>query len=305
MVPEKTYSIYEIWKITRQIEQENFVLANVARMVYFTGFHKNEIENIKINDAFRNNTVSSIIEPFLKSTKKAYTKMPIILESWPRRILGNHIKQLERGGYAIDDEAPLFPDPKTKESYNVKTLQRRFNEYFKDINFDDLRKFGIEREQGRLKAKYKNTQKFKDELIKYSRHSRLSTTQQFIGGKVQRPGKPKKKDLPWEIIVGLIEWLPKLDMVPKDAFAQIVREKINTEIKEKDVRKSLDALLNAYMKELNSACPKKPDFGRKRQEQVQDRSLSSVIRDLKPRLYPEEENLDEDEIKKIRALIEN
>jgi len=81
--------------------------------------------------------------------------------------------------------------------------------------------------------------------------------------------------------VGLIEWLPNLDMVPKDAFAQIVRDKINTEIKEKDVKVSLDALLSVYMQELNSACPKKPDFGRKRQRQEQDRSLRSEIRDPK------------------------
>ena len=261
MAAKKKYSQGEILAIIEQIDQENFILANVAKMVYFAGFHKNEIEDIKIKNVFRNNTVLSIIEPFVKSTKKAYTKMPIILDTWPRRILNAHFRQLERGGYAIDDEAPLFPDPKTKKSYNPKTLQRRFNEYFKDINFDDLRKFGIEREQRRLKAKYGNTQKFKDELLKYSRHSRPSTTQQFIEGKVQKAGKREKKELPWETIVGLIEWLPKFvgliewlpksDMVPKDAFAQVVREKINTEIKEKDVRKSLDALLNVYKQKLN------------------------------------------------------
>jgi hypothetical protein len=220
-------------------------------MVYFAGFHKNEIENIKIKNAFRNGTVSSKIEPFFKSTKKAYTKKPIILDPWPIRILGNHIKQLERGGYAIDEEAPLFPDPKTKESYNIKTLWRHFKKYFNDIDFDDLRKLGNEREKRRLKAKYRNSQKFKDKLLKYSRHSRLSTAQQFIEGNVQKPGKRKKKDLPWEIIVGLIEWLPNLDMVPKDAFAQIISDRINKEIKKEDVKVSLDALLNVYKQKLS------------------------------------------------------
>ena len=180
-------------------------------MVYFAGFHKNEIENIKIKDVSRNTTVLSRIEPFLKKSRKAYTSLPIILDTWPRRILSEHIRQLERGRYAIDDEAPLFPDPKTKKSYNPKKLQRHFKKYFKDINFDDLRKFGIEREQRRLKAKYGNTQKYQDELLKYSRHSRPSTTQQFIKGKVQKAGKRKKKDLPWEIIVRIIEWIPNLE----------------------------------------------------------------------------------------------
>jgi len=166
MAPEKTYSQHEILAIIEQIDQEDFILANAARMVYFAGFHKNEIESIKIKDAFRNNTVLSQIEPFLEKGRKAYTSMPIILDTWPRRILGNHIKQLERGGYAIDDETPLFPNPKTKEIYNTKTLKRHFKEYFKDIDFDDLRKFGNEREQRRLKSKYGNRQKYKDQLLK-------------------------------------------------------------------------------------------------------------------------------------------
>jgi hypothetical protein len=251
MAPKKTYSQYEIWKITRQIEQENFILSNVARMVYFAGFHKNEVENIKIKNAFRNGTASSKIEPFLEKSRKAYTEMPIILDSWPRRILGEHIRQLEREGYAIDDEAPLFPDPNTQNKYGTKKLWRHFKKYFNDIDFDDLRKLGNEREKRRLKAKYRNSQKFKDEFLKYSRHSRLSTTQQFIEGKVQKPGKRKKKDLPWEIIVGLIEWLPNLAMVPKDAFAHIISDRINKEIKKEDVKESLDALLNVYKQKLS------------------------------------------------------
>jgi hypothetical protein len=278
MAVEKKYSQYEILAIIRQTDEENFILANAERMVYFAGFHKNEIENIKIKDAFRNNTILSQIEPFLAKGRKAYTSLPIILDTWPKRILSEHIRQLERGGYSIDDEAPLFPDRKTKESYKTKTLQRHFKNYFKDINFDDLRKLGVEREGRRLKSKYGNSQRYQDRLLEYSRHSRPLTTQQFIEGKVQKAGKRKKEDLPWEIIVGLIEWLPKLDMVPKDAFAKIIREKINAEIKTKDIKKSLEALLNVYMQKLNSACPKKPDFGRKRQTQPQDRTLSSLIR---------------------------
>jgi hypothetical protein len=251
MVPEKVCSQPEILAAIDHIEQENFILANAARLVYFAGFHKNEIENIRIKDARQNSRVLSQIAPFLRKTKKAYTSMPIILDTWPRNILDAHIKRLEREGYPIDDEAPLFPDPKSKINYSAKNLYRHFKVYFQDINFDDLRKFGIEREKRRLKAKYGNTQRYQDELLKYSRHSRPKTTQQFIEGEVQKAGKPKKKDLPWEIIVGLIEWLPNLDMVPKDAFAQILRDKINLEIKEIDVRESLYALLNAYKKQLN------------------------------------------------------
>lgn len=250
MVPEKACSQPEILAAIDHIEQENFILANAARMVYFAGFHKNEIENIRIKDARQNSRVLSQIAPFLRKTKKAYTSMPIILDTWPRNILDAHIKRLEREGYAIDDEAPLFPDPKSKKSYSAKNLYRHFKEYFQDINFDDLRKLGIEREQRRLRAKYGNTQKFDDELLKYSRHSRPKTTQQFIEGEVQKAGKRKKEDLPWEIIVKMIEYLPNLAEAEKIVAAQTVKDKINTEIKEKDVIRSLDALLKVYMQQL-------------------------------------------------------
>ena len=65
MAPSNTHSQYEIFAIIDQIEQKNFILANAVRMVYFAGFHKNEIENIKIKDAFQNNSVLPQIEPFL------------------------------------------------------------------------------------------------------------------------------------------------------------------------------------------------------------------------------------------------
>jgi hypothetical protein len=165
--------------------------------------------------------------------------------------LSEHIRQLERGGYAIDDEAPLFSDPKTKESFNTKTLQRHFKKYFIDINFDDLRKLGIEREERRLKSKYGNTRKYQDELLKYSRHSRPSTTQQFIRGKVQKAGRRKKKDLPWEIIVKMIERIPRLRKAPKNIYAYAIGKIISGRIEEKDVKESLDALLNVYKQKLN------------------------------------------------------
>ena len=248
MAPKKTYSQYEILTIIKKIDQENFILANAVRMVYFAGFHKNEVENIKIRDAFQNNTVLSQIEPFLEKSRKMYTSMPIILDTWPRRILGKHVRQLEREGYAIDEEAPIFPDSKTKESYHSKTLQRHFKKYFKDINFDDLRKLGYEREDRRLKSKYGNIQSYRDQLLKYSRHSRPSTTEQFIEGKVQKAGKSKKKDFPWEIIVKMIERIPLLKKAPKTIYASAIGKIINDRIEENDVKKSLHALLNMYKK---------------------------------------------------------
>ena len=79
MAPEKTYSQYEILAIIRQIDEEDFILANAAQMVYFAGFHKNEIENINIGNVRQAGAIVSEIEPFLPETTRAYSKLPTIL----------------------------------------------------------------------------------------------------------------------------------------------------------------------------------------------------------------------------------
>jgi hypothetical protein len=130
-------------------------------------------------------------------------------------------------------------------------LQRHFKKYFKNISFDDLRKFGYERESRRLKSKYRNTQECQNELLKYSRYSRPSTTEQFIEGKVQKAGKVKKKDRPWEIIIKKIEGLPNLSEASRNSNVYEIAKTINDSIKEKDVKKSLTAMLDFYKRELN------------------------------------------------------
>ena len=122
---------------------------------------------------------------------------------------------------------------------------------FEHIDFDGLRKLGIEREELRLKVKYKHSQKYRDELLKYSRHSRLTTTSQFVEGKVQKAGKAKKGDLPWEKIVRSIEEIPYFKNGPKNSYVEDIRKTISTTIKEKDVQDSLNALLDFYKRELN------------------------------------------------------
>ena len=252
MDPEKTYSQYEILAIIKQIDNENFILANAARMVFFAGFHKNEIEKIKIKNVFQNDTVLSQVEPFLNKSRKTFTSMPIFLDQWPRAVLDRHIKTLESKGYVTDEEAYIFPDPKTKKQYGTKKLWRHFNKFFEKIDFDGLRKLGIEREEMRLKVKYKHSQKYRDELLKYSRHSRLTTTSQFVEGKVQKAGKAKKNDLPWEKIVRSIEEIPYFKNGPKNSYVEDIRKTISTTIKEKDVQDSLNALLDFYKRELNT-----------------------------------------------------
>jgi len=220
-------------------------------MVYYGGFHKNEIENIKIKDAYQNNRIVSQIEPFLEKSRKVYTTLPIPLDVWPKKILNDHIKMLGRGGYSILDQAPLFPDPKNKKSYEPKNLQRHLKKYFKDINFDDLRQAGYEREDRRLKTKWKNNPNYQIEIQRYSRHSRPSTTKQSIGGTVQKAGKRKKEDLLWELIVKRIENLPHLEKTSQSVDADATLKLIHEKIEEQDVKLSLIKLLDLYKQSFN------------------------------------------------------
>ena len=252
MAPEKTYSQYEILAIIKQIDNENFILANAARMVFFAGFHKNEIEKIKVKNVFKNDTVLSQIDPFLKNSRKAYTSEPIFLDQWPRMIFRSHIIKLGEGGYETDQEGYVFPDPKTKNQYGTKKLWRHFNKYFKNIDFDGLRKLGIEREELRLKVKYRHSQRFREnKLLKYSRHSRLTTTTQFITGKIQAPGNQRKGDSPWEIIVKMIERIPHYKKAPKKICADVIEKIINNRFEEDNIKKSLNNLLKFYKQQLN------------------------------------------------------
>ena len=79
----------------------------------------------------------------------------------------------------------------------------------------------------------------------------------------------------------MIERIPRLRKAPKNIYAYAINKIISGRIEEKNVKESLDALLNVYMQQLNAACLEKPEFGRKQQMQAQDRSLSSEIHNLK------------------------
>lgn len=252
MAPQVDCSQKEILALFDRIDQENFILANAARMVYFAGFHKNEIEEIKIKDVRSKGSILSEINPFLKKSRKTYTSMSLFPNRWARTILRHHLSKLESEGYSTDDEAPLFPNQKTKNKYIPKTLVRHFQNYFSDFSFDDLRKMGVEREKRRLEAKYgKSRQICKNELLKYSRHSRLSTTRQFAEGKVQKAGEVKKEDLPWEQVVRKIENLPHIEVWRRKNHANNIYSWINNDIAENDVKNSLHALLNLYKQQLN------------------------------------------------------
>ena len=251
MNAENTYSQYEILAIIKQIDQENFILANAARMVYFAGFHKDEIENIKFKNAFLDGAVLSKIEPFLGKSRKAYTSQPIFLGKWPRLILMRHIMRLKKEGYQTDNDAYVFPNPEKKIQYNTKTLGRNFKKYFGKTDFDNLRKFGTQREELRLKVKYRHRHQFRNHLLQYSRHSRLTTTNQFITGKVQAAGHQRKGDSPWEIIVKMIERIPYYKKAPKKICADVIEKIINNRFEEDDIKKSLNNLLYFYKQQLN------------------------------------------------------
>ena len=247
MAADKKYSQGEILAIIKQVNQENFILANAARMVYFAGFHKNEIENINIGNVRQAGAIVSEIEPFLPETTKAYSKLPIILNDESKIIIEDHINKLTKFGYHVNDDSPLFPNKRTKEKYKPKTLKRHFEKYFGKITFDDLRANGINRQREHLEGKHISNSQRLEELKIFSRHSRSSTTKKLSVGDVQKAGKSKKKDLPWESIVRSIERLP-LEINKEETFKEYLKDIQNriSAIKEIDIRESLNRLLNEY-----------------------------------------------------------
>jgi hypothetical protein len=246
----KTISQKEIISAIKQMDEENFILATAVKMVYYAGFHKNEIENIKIMDVWQNGMVVLQVAPFLKKSRKVYTTLPIKLDFWPRKILIAYIDKLSMKGFPKNEKDPLFPDPTKRGLYDSKKLQRHLKKYFKSINFDDLRLMGYERESRRLKTKMKSSLNLENEISKYSRHSRPTTTKQSITGNVQKAGKRKKNYLPWELIVKIIENLPFYKKAPKDVVAKVTFEIINKRINDPDLKDALINLLNFYMQQL-------------------------------------------------------
>jgi hypothetical protein len=237
----------KILKVVRQIDQENFILANIVRMVYFAHFHKNEIINIRIGNIITEEGVVSEIAPFLDKTKRAYTSAPIVLDEDSKKFLDDHIKKLEAEGYSIDPDSPLFPDISTKEKYNGRTLGRHFKNFFKEaVTFNDLRKFGIQRRENKLKKESQSEFRLKEALAKFARHSRPDITRKQINGNIQKAGKPKRKARPWELIVESIEELMMKDKEFKIEKAKDIRSDIS-KLKEDDVKESLNRLLYRYL----------------------------------------------------------
>jgi hypothetical protein len=261
---KRNLSNKEVNEIVKKIDQDNWSLANAVRSVVSGGFHKNEIENIKIKNVLQNNTVVSKIDPFLPKTKKTYSSMPIILDDESKGIIEDHIKKLGEEEFNVSGDSPLFPDISTKKPYNTKTLGRHFKKYFGDITFDDLRAYGYHRKEKKLKELPISASKREEELKKFSRHSRIGTTKKLISGDVEKAGKTKKEELPWERIVKSIENLStrnhKKGILEEDL--KNIQENIS-EIKESDVRESLGRLLKEYIGRYTANISTKKDMDKK------------------------------------------
>ena len=211
MIEEAISTEEGINALFNEIEKSDWILANAVRLVYYAGFHKNEIINVKIENVYVDEAVVSEIIPFLPKTKKAYSSRSIILDDKAKSIIQDHIKKLFENGYLANPNGPLFPSIKTNNHYVDKTFTRNYKKYFGKITFDDLRKYGIKRKEDQLEGKDISKSQRQKELEIYSRHSRSSTTKKLITGDVQKAGKFKKVDLPWESVVRSIEGLTNRD----------------------------------------------------------------------------------------------
>ena len=96
-------------EIVGGMDQDNWILANAVRLVYYAGFHKNEIREIKIGNIQMEGAVVSEVTPFLPETTRAYSTMPIFVNDESKKIIENHIKRLTDNGYYVSIDGATFP----------------------------------------------------------------------------------------------------------------------------------------------------------------------------------------------------
>ena len=70
-----------------------------------------------------------------------------------KKLLKITLKNLPNNGYHVDEDSHLFPNKKTKEHYDDKTLKRHFKKHFGKMTFDNLRAYGIQRKKEQLEGK--------------------------------------------------------------------------------------------------------------------------------------------------------
>jgi hypothetical protein len=246
MTEKAGYSEQDILQIIDRVDREDFVLANIARMVYYAGFRENEILNIKIRHVLENDGLVSEIQPFMEKSTRAYTEMPIVLKEPAKSHLAVHIDKLRRNGYITNQDLPLFPDKKTGKAYKSRTLISRFQDLFEGITLNRLRQLGEQRMEKELRSELSDESSVAEELKKFARHSRKGTTERHIKGKGDKAGKRKKRYLPWEEIVRLVEEFVSVhDADDRMNRSKEIEAKIS-ELGDQEVAASLKRLLLEY-----------------------------------------------------------
>jgi len=251
MIEKESYSEKAFLSDVETADQQgNFIIANVARMVYYASFRQNEILNIKIKNVVVNGDLVSEIQPFLGRSTKKYASEPIILGATAKKFLEDHIERLKKDGYDLSSDAALFPKNKLGEMCARRTLIDQFKKSFEKMTFNKLRALGVQRMQEMRKLP--NQSQMAEELSKFSRHSREDTTRRLVNGKVHKGGRSKKKDRPWEAIVKSVEGLARIqDKNQRINESGELEEKIRVLDCDGEIKASLRRLLDEHKSRLD------------------------------------------------------
>jgi len=247
MSEKTTYSEEDIRRIIDKVDEQNFILANIARMVYYAAFLENEVIDIKIRNVIAQGRLVTKIQPFMPKTGKGYTLMPIIIQDPAKSFLEDHMKDLQKNNYDMSDDAPLFPNKRTRKVYARRTLIDQFGKHFEGITISKLRKFGIEREYEKLTSELSEPYQIEKELIKYARHLDPNTTKKLLSGKVNKAGRHRKQNKPWESIVRSVEQLTQIEEAGvRTKESKELKKKISNLDSNKGIKDSLLRLLREY-----------------------------------------------------------
>lgn len=185
------------------------ILGGALKLIYFCGFKKSEIINLKIKHVIRRG--GGVVDE-LQSCQKivAGTIHRITIPNCAKDIIRNHLLYLKRKGYRYTRNDPLFPQ-RNKLQYEERKLGKDLAKFSEKIQFEDIRRAGIYREFNQLKKKegFDKEIAFR-EVAEYARTSIKHIKNIIVG---TRDYRPKRVVIDQAGIENIINLLIKYDQI--------------------------------------------------------------------------------------------
>jgi hypothetical protein len=156
------------------------ILKNALDIIYHTGLLRNEVIELNVGDVMSNGSIVSAILPLSDSYPKGFEKMRVIISNDARKLIENHIMYLQANEFSISPKSALFPDAKTRKSYDKSKLWRFLSTYCIYDNYERHRVAGIHQLCWELSQKGVQKQQIVSDAHQFSRYSNRKRTQKLV-----------------------------------------------------------------------------------------------------------------------------